>query len=70
MRDLPKIDLEPCVPGTLCVDCEAPAAGLRKNLDREPSCRPCEADRLAMIVMILEAEDESIAPVQTVLFDG
>ena len=40
---------------TTCADCSAPAVGLRPNLDREPSCPACEADRLAMIAMLLDA---------------
>jgi hypothetical protein len=66
------IQLDPCEPGTKCADCQAPAAGLRPNLDREPSCRPCEADRLAMIEMLVAAagddDDEDPTPVQADLF--
>jgi hypothetical protein len=62
-----KIDLRPCEPGSSCVDCGQPADGVRPNMDAEPSCRQCEADRLALIEIILSGDDE---PAQGSLFDG
>jgi hypothetical protein len=55
------LDLMPVESVTACVDCKAPAIGIRRNLDREPTCELCEADRQAMIMQLLEAagdEDE------------
>ena len=52
------IELDPCSPQERCTDCDKPAAGLRRNLDREPSCCECEAERIAMIEMILQAASE------------
>jgi hypothetical protein len=49
------LDLMPVESGTACVDCKAPAIGIRRNLDREPTCELCEADRQAMIMLLLEA---------------
>ena len=59
---LPVIDLDPCEAGTTCSGCGELAAGLAKNLDREPSCRPCEAERLALIVLICEAAGAEAPP--------
>jgi hypothetical protein len=51
-----------------CVDCDAPAIGRRKNRDQHPTCLRCEAERLAMIQIIMEAIDdasEAAAPADT-----
>jgi hypothetical protein len=53
-----------------CADCDRPAVGLRSNLDREPSCLECEAERLAMIVILLRAAVDDDPAVQIGLFDG
>lgn len=50
-----RIDLVHVGPGQNCVDCDAPAVGRRRNLDQEPSCLRCEAERLALIQLIVEA---------------
>ena len=65
-----KVDLDPCEPMATCADCFEAAAGRRKNIDRQPSCRRCEADRLALIEMILDVAKPEATPelAQTELF--
>lgn len=52
------IHLTPCSGDARCVDCSSRADGLRPNLDRQPSCRQCEAERLALIELLLKAAEE------------
>ena len=65
------LDLNPCDPEARCTDCDELAEGLRKNAGRQPTCRMCEAERLAMITLILEAaEPEPVVGVQLGLLPG
>jgi hypothetical protein len=48
----------PLLDPTTCTDCPEPAIGRRWNLDREPSCENCEAERQAMIQLILGPGEE------------
>lgn len=56
-------------PRRRCVDCKRAAVGLRPNLDREPTCLECEADRLATIVILLRAASGVEPGSQVTLFD-
>jgi hypothetical protein len=48
----------PLLEPTTCTDCPEPAIGLRPNRGREPSCENCEAERQAMIQLILGPGEE------------
>ena len=49
------LTLVPLTKPARCCDCRKPADGLRQNRDRDPTCRQCEAERLAMIEILLDA---------------
>lgn len=61
-----RINMAP-LSGPATCECGKPAEGI---VNGEASCRPCEADRLAMIALILGAASDEPESEQVDLFGG
>jgi len=66
--EVARIHLASAPEGTVCSECGGLAEGFRRGA-LGPACRPCEAERLALLVLILDAQGpEDTEPGQQELF--